>query len=57
MSMTIEERLATAGLTPTPAELPKLAAAIEDMDRLALSLRGPRPYADEPLSAFRPARA
>ncbi len=57
MSMTIEERLAAAGLTATPEDLPKLAAAIEDMDRLALSLRRPRPYADEPLSAFRLARA
>ena len=55
--MTIEERLAAAGLTVTPEHLPKLASAIEDMDRLAIALRRPRPYADEPLSAFRLARA
>ncbi len=57
MSMTIEERLAAAGLAATPKDLPKLAAAIEDMDRLAVALRRPRPYGDEPLSAFRLARA
>lgn len=51
--MTIEERLAAAGLTAVPGELPKLAPAIEDMDRLALSQRRARPYADEPLSGFR----
>ncbi len=57
MSMSIEDRLAAAGLTVTPEDLPKLATAIEDMDRLAISLRGARPYADEPLSAFRLKRA
>ena len=55
--MTIEERLAAAGLTATPKELPSLAAAIDDMDRLAVAQRRPRPYADEPLSAFRLSRA
>ncbi len=57
MSVTIEDRLAAAGLTATPEDLPKLAAAIEDMDRLAVTLRRARPYADEPLSAFRLPRA
>ena len=53
MSTTIEDRLLAAGLTVSAEDLPKLAAVIEELDRLAASLRGPRPYAEEPLGAFR----
>lgn len=51
--MTVEERLKAAGLAVAKEDLPQLAAIVEDMDRLALTLRGPRPYGEEPLSAFR----
>lgn len=51
--MTIEERLTAAGLSVSKEDLPKLASIVLDMDKLAASLRGPRPYAEEPLSAFR----
>jgi hypothetical protein len=53
MSTTIENRLLAAGLAVPAEDLPKLASLMSDMDRLALDLRGPRPYAEEPLSAFR----
>ena len=51
--MTVEERLTAAGLTAPKEDLPKLASAVEDMDRLARIVQGARPYAEEPLSAFR----
>lgn len=46
-------RLAATGLHPTVADLPKLEALVNDLDRAAALVRGPRPYAEEPLSAFR----
>ena len=47
------DRLAASGLHPTAADLPKLQALVTDLDRAAALVRGPRPYAEEPLSAFR----
>jgi hypothetical protein len=46
-------RLKATGLRPTAEDLPKLAALVADLDRAAALVRGPRPYAEEPLSAFR----
>jgi hypothetical protein len=51
--MTFEARVKAAGLNPKPEDMPKLEALVKDMDRAALLVRGPRPYAEEPLSAFR----
>lgn len=48
-----ESRVRAAGLRALPGDLPKLEALARDLDRAALTLRGPRPYAEEPLSAFR----
>jgi hypothetical protein len=47
------DRLAAAGLHPPAADIPKLEALVKDMDRAAAQVRGPRPYSEEPLSAFR----
>ena len=35
------------------ANMPMLEALVRDLDRAAAALRGPRPYAQEPLNAFR----
>lgn len=51
--MTFAARVALAGLNPKPEDLPKLEALVKDLDRAAAMVRGPRPYAEEPLSAFR----
>jgi hypothetical protein len=51
--MTFEARVAATGLSLKPEDLPKLQALVEDMDRAAELVRGPRSYADEPLSSFR----
>lgn len=51
--MTFEDRLKATGLSPTAEDIPKLEALVRDMDRAAELLRGPRPYTEEPLSAFR----
>ncbi len=51
--MTFAARVQLAGLTPTPEDMPKLEALVKDLDRAAAMLRGPRPYSEEPLSAFR----
>ncbi|HYZ24943.1 MAG TPA: hypothetical protein VE690_22600 [Rhodopila sp.] len=48
-----ESRLRAAGLRPWPEDVPKLEALVKDLDRAAATLRGPRDYALEPLSAFR----
>jgi len=50
---TFEARLMAAGLTPSEADLPALRALVMDLDRAAAAIRAPRPYAEEPLSAFR----
>jgi hypothetical protein len=51
--MTFEDRVKAAGLCPTAEDLPKLEALVQDMDRAATLMRVARPYAEEPLSAFR----
>ena len=48
-----EARVKATGLRPKPEDLPMLEALVKDLDRAAAMLRGPRPYAQEPLSAFR----
>ncbi|MGE0224383.1 MAG: hypothetical protein AB7F35_02075 [Acetobacteraceae bacterium] len=50
--MTFEARVKLAGLTPKAEDMPKLEALVKDMDRAAALVRGPRSYADEPLSAL-----
>jgi hypothetical protein len=51
--ITFEARVKATGLTPKPEDMPKLEALVLDMDRAAGLVRGPRSYAEEPLSAFR----
>ncbi len=50
---TFAARLAAAGLKPTEQDLPALRALVADLDRAATAIRAPRPYSEEPLSAFR----
>jgi hypothetical protein len=51
--MNFVDRLQATGLSLIAADLPKLEALVRDMDRAATLMRGERPYAEEPLSAFR----
>jgi len=48
-----EARVKALGLRVPAEELPKLQALVRDLDRAAQTVRGLRPYAEEPLSAFR----
>ena len=48
-----EARVKATGLRPRPDDLPMLEALVKDLDRAAAMLRGPRPFAEEPLVAFR----
>jgi hypothetical protein len=48
-----EARIKATGLRPKPDDMPMLEALVKDLDRAAWMMRGPRPYADEPLNAFR----
>jgi hypothetical protein len=48
-----EARIKASGLRPKPDDMPMLKALVKDLDRAAAMLRGPRPYAEEPLNAFR----
>jgi hypothetical protein len=48
-----EARVKATGLRPKPDDMPMLEALVKDLDRAASMLRGPRPYAEEPLNAFR----
>ena len=48
-----EARVKATGLRLTPDDMPMLEALVKDLDRAAATLRGPRPYSQEPLSAFR----
>jgi hypothetical protein len=48
-----EARIKAAGLRPDAGDMPSLEALVKDLDRAASTLRGPRPYSEEPLSAFR----
>lgn len=51
--LSFADRLAATGLKPFDSDLAKLEALVKDMDRAAAYVRGPRPYSEEPLSAFR----
>jgi hypothetical protein len=51
--MTFEARVKATGLNPKPEDMAKLEILVKDMDRAAALVRGPRPYAEEPLSTFR----
>ena len=48
-----EARVKATGLRPKPDDMPMLEALVKDLDRAAAMLRRPRPYAEEPLNAFR----
>jgi hypothetical protein len=48
-----EARVKATGLRPTPDDMAMLEALVTDLDRAAAMMRGPRPYAEEPLNAFR----
>lgn len=48
-----EARVKATGLRPRPDDLPMLEALVKDLDRAAAMLRGPRPFSEEPLVAFR----
>lgn len=48
-----EARVKASGLRPKPDDFPMLEALVQDLDRAAAMLRGPRSYAEEPSSAFR----
>jgi hypothetical protein len=50
---TFEARLAASGLKPGSQDLPALRALVADLDAAAAAIRAPRPYSEEPLSAFR----
>jgi hypothetical protein len=51
--MTFEARVKATGLSPKPEDMAKLELLVNDLDRAAALVRGPRPYAEEPLTAFR----
>jgi hypothetical protein len=48
-----EARVTAASLNPKPEDMAKLQVLVVDLDRSAAQVRGPRSYAEEPLSAFR----
>jgi hypothetical protein len=48
-----EARVKATGLRLQPDDMPMLEALVKDLDRAASMLRGPRPFAQEPLIAFR----
>jgi hypothetical protein len=50
---TFDARLAGSGLKPAKEDLTALRALVADLDRAAEAIRAPRPYSEEPLSAFR----
>jgi hypothetical protein len=50
-------RVRAARLTPQADEMPQLEALVLDLDRAAATLRGPMPYALEPLAALHLSRA
>ncbi len=55
--ITFAARVRAAGLTPKAEDMAMLEALVKDLDRAAALVRGPRPYAEEPLSAFRLSKA
>ena len=48
-----EARVKAAGLQPMANDLSKLEALANDLDRAAAALRGPMPYALEPMSTLK----
>jgi hypothetical protein len=50
---TFDARLTQSGLKPNKDDLPALRALVADLDRATVAIREPRPYSEEPLSAFR----
>ncbi|HEX2941029.1 MAG TPA: hypothetical protein VHO91_08280 [Rhodopila sp.] len=48
-----ESRVKATGLRPFPEDMESLQLIVKDLDRAAASLRGPRPYDQEPLTVFR----
>ena len=53
MAMTFEDRVKAAGLRPKAEDMPKLEALVSDLDKAAALVNGPRPYAEEPLTALK----
>jgi hypothetical protein len=52
--LTFADRVSATGLNPKPEDMAKLELLVVDLDRAATTVaRTPRPYAEEPLSAFR----
>ena len=51
--ISFEARVRAVGLHPQPEDMPSLEALVKDLDRAAAAIRGPRAYAQEPLSSFR----
>jgi hypothetical protein len=52
MNGNFDARVRAARLKPQADELPQLEALVLDLDRAAAALRGPMPYALEPLAAL-----
>ena len=48
-----EIRLQSLGLKLSPAEITTLAEQVAELDTAAASIRGPRPYLEEPCNALR----
>ena len=55
--ITFAARVKAVGLNPKAEDMAKLESLVNDMDRAAALVRVPRPYAEEPLSAFRLSKA
>ena len=51
--ISFEARVKATGLRPKADDLADLELLVRDLDRAAAHVRGPRSYAQEPLSAFR----
>ena len=52
-----EARVKAVGVQPMANDLSKLEALVSDLDRAAATVRGPMPYALEPMSTARLPRA
>jgi hypothetical protein len=50
--ISFEAWVKAAGLRPKPSNLADLETLVKDLDPAAAFLRGPRSYAEEPLSTF-----
>ncbi len=51
--MTFADRMAELGLRLPPEEAAKLETMVDMLEKSALAMRVERPYAQEPMSAFR----